>query len=319
MKLQQLRYLCEVVKQGLNISAAAEKLYTSQPGVSKQIRLLEDELGFNIFVRKGKRVLEITAPGKTILGIAERLLREAENLKLASKDFSNEGSGSLVIATTHTQARYALPQTIKVFVQHYPGVNLVLHQGNPTQVAQMVISGEADIAIATETIAEVKELVSMPCYQWGQAIITPPGHPLLKEKTLSLEAIARYPIITYDTAFAGRSRINRAFERQALAPRVVLTAIDSDVIKTYVELGLGIGIVAQMAFNPQQDKGLRMLDTGQLFESSTTRIGLRHGTYLRGYVYEFIRLFAPHLSREVVDATMHGGAVNVELPVRFES
>ncbi|OIP15992.1 MAG: transcriptional regulator CysB [Betaproteobacteria bacterium CG2_30_59_46] len=313
MKLQQLRYLCEVAKQGLNVSAAAEKLYTSQPGVSKQIRLLEEELGIDIFVRNGKRVTEITEPGKVILAIAERLLREAENLKLAGKDFSNESSGSLVIATTHTQARYALPQTVKAFVLRYPGVNLVLHQGNPTQVAQRVVSGEADIAIATETIAEVKELVSMPCHQWSHGIITPPKHPLLKEKTLSLEAIARYPIVTYDTAFAGRSRINRAFERKALTPRVVLTAIDSDVIKTYVELGLGIGIVARMAFDPQSDKGLRMLNADHLFESSTTRIGLRHGAYLRGYVYEFIHLFAPHLTRDVVDTTLRGGGVDFEL------
>jgi len=313
MKLQQLRYLCEVAKQGLNVSAAAEKLHTSQPGVSKQIRLLEGELGIDIFVRNGKRVVEITEPGKAILAIAERLLREAENLKLASKDFSTGSSGSLVIATTHTQACYALPQTVKSFVLRYPGVNLVLHQGNPTQVAQMVISGEADIAIATETIAEVKELVSMPCHQWNHGIITPPRHPLLKEKTLSLEAIARYPIVTYDTAFAGRSRINRAFERKALAPRVVLTAIDSDVIKTYVELGLGIGIIARMAFDLQRDKGLHLLDADHLFESSTTRIGLRHGAYLRGYVYEFIHLFAPHLAREVVDATMRGGGVDFEL------
>ena len=308
-----MRYLCEVAKQGLNVSAAAEKLYTSQPGVSKQIRLLEEELGIDIFVRNGKRVTEITEPGKVILAIAERLLREAENLKLAGKDFSNESSGSLVIATTHTQARYALPQTVKAFVLRYPGVNLVLHQGNPTQVAQRVVSGEADIAIATETIAEVKELVSMPCHQWSHGIITPPKHPLLKEKTLSLEAIARYPIVTYDTAFAGRSRINRAFERKALTPRVVLTAIDSDVIKTYVELGLGIGIVARMAFDPQSDKGLRMLNADHLFESSTTRIGLRHGAYLRGYVYEFIHLFAPHLTRDVVDTTLRGGGVDFEL------
>lgn len=312
MKLQQLRYLYEVAKHGLNISAAAERLYTSQPGVSKQIRLLEDELGIEIFVRNGKRVVGITEPGKAILDITARLLREAENIKMAGKDYNNAGSGSLVIATTHTQACYALPQTVNAFVQHYPGVNLVLHQGNPTQVAQMVIAGEADIAIATETIAEVKELVSMPCHQWHHCVITPPKHPLLKEKTLSLEAIARYPIVTYDTAFAGRSRINRAFERKSLMPRVVLTAIDSDVIKTYVELGLGIGIVAQMAFDPQQDKGLRMLDASHVFESSTTRIGLRHGTYLRGYVYEFIRLFAPHLSRDVVDATMRGDRVDFE-------
>lgn len=306
MKLQQLRYLCEVAKQGLNISVAAEKLYTSQPGVSKQIRLLEEELGIDIFVRNGKRVVEISEAGKVILAIAERLLREAENLSQAGKDFSSGSSGSLVIATTHTQARYALPQTVKAFVQHYPGVNLVLHQGNPTQVAQMVVSGAADIAIATEIIANVKELLYMPCHHWNHGILTPPNHPLLREKTLSLEAIARYPIVTYDTAFAGRARINRAFERKGLSPKVVLTAIDSDVIKTYVELGLGIGILAQMAFDPQRDQGLCMLDAGHLFESSTTHIGLRHGAYLRGYVYEFISLFAPHLTREVVEATMRG-------------
>ncbi len=313
MKLQQLRYLCEVAKQGLNVSLAAEKLFTSQPGVSKQIRLLEEELGVDIFVRNGKRMVEVTEPGKAILAIAERLLREAENLKLAGKDFAGEGSGNLVIATTHTQARYALPPTVKAFAQRYPGVNLVLHQGNPSQVAQMVLAGDADIAIATETLAEAKGLVSMPCQQWSHAVIAPPGHPLLKEKALSLEAIARYPIVTYDTAFAGRSRINRAFELRSLAPRVVLTAIDSDVIKTYVELGLGIGIVARMAFDPQRDKGLRMLDADRLFESSTTRIGLRRGAYLRGYVYEFIRMFAPQLDRTVVEATMRGGGEDFEL------
>lgn len=313
MKLQQLRYLCEVAKQGLNVSAAAEKLHTSQPGVSKQIRLLEDELGIDIFLRNGKRVTEITEPGRAILAIAERLLREAENLKQAGKNYSDENSGSLAIATTHTQARYALPRTVQAFVQRYPGVNLMLRQGNPTQVAQMVISGEADIAIATETIADVKELVSMPCHQWSHGIITPAGHPLLEEKTLTLESLARYPIVTYDTAFAGRSRINRAFERKGLTPRVVLTAIDSDVIKTYVELGLGIGIVARMAFNPQRDQGLRLLDADHLFEASTTRIGLRRGAYLRGYVYDFIQLFAPHLARDVVEATMRGGGVDFEL------
>lgn len=313
MKLQQLRYLCEVAKQGLNVSAAAEKLHTSQPGVSKQIRLLEDELGVDIFLRNGKRVAEITEPGRAILAIAERLLREADNLKQAGKNYSAENSGSLAIATTHTQARYALPRTVQAFVQRYPGVNLMLRQGNPTQVAQMVIAGEADIAIATETIADVKELVSMPCHQWSHGVITPTDHPLLEEETLTLESLARYPIVTYDTAFAGRSRINRAFERKGLAPRVVLTAIDSDVIKTYVELGLGIGIVARMAFNPQRDQGLRLLDADHLFEASTTRIGLRRGAYLRGYVYDFIQLFAPHLARDVVEATMRGGGVDFEL------
>ncbi len=313
MKLQQLRYLCEVARQGLNVSAAAERLHTSQPGVSKQIRQLEEELGVDIFVRNGKRVAEVTEPGKAILAIAERVLREAENLRQAGKDFSNETSGSLVIATTHTQARYALPGAVKAFVQRYPGVSLVLHQGNPSQVAQMVIAGEADVAIATETLAEVKELVSLPCHAWHHGVIVRPRHPLLKEHALSLEAIARYPIVTYDTAFAGRSRINRAFERKGLSPRVVLTAIDSDVIKTYVELGLGIGIVACMAFDPRRDRGLRMLDAGHLFETSTTRIGLRHGAFLRRYVYDFIQSFAPQLTRDMVDAAMRGGGIDFEM------
>ncbi|OJZ17108.1 MAG: transcriptional regulator CysB [Thiobacillus sp. 65-29] len=313
MKLQQLRYLCEVVRQGLNVSAAAGQLHTSQPGVSKQIRQLEDELGVTLFVRNGKRLTELTEPGRAIVAMAERVLREADNLRQAGRDFSDETSGSLVIATTHTQARYALPAAVKAFVQRYPAVNLVLHQGNPSQVAQMVLAGEADLAIATETIAEVRELVSMPCHTWNHGIIVPPRHPLLKAGALSLEAIARYPVVTYDTAFAGRSRINRAFERKGLAPRVVLTAIDSDVIKTYVELGLGVGIVAQMAFDPRRDKGLRMLDAGHLFETSTTRIGLRHGAFLRRYVYDFIRLFAPRLTRQMVDAAMRGGGADFEL------
>ncbi len=313
MKLQQLRYLCEVVRQGLNVSAAAGQLHTSQPGVSKQIRQLEDELGVTLFVRNGKRLAELTEPGRAIVAMAERVLREADNLRQAGRDFGDETSGSLVIATTHTQARYALPAAVKAFVQRYPAVNLVLHQGNPSQVAQMVLAGEADLAIATETIAEVRELVSMPCHTWNHGIIVPPRHPLLKAGALSLEAIARHPVVTYDSAFAGRSRINRAFERKGLAPRVVLTAIDSDVIKTYVELGLGVGIVAQMAFDPRRDKRLRMLDAAHLFETSTTRIGLRHGAFLRRYIYDFIQLFAPQLTRRMVDAAMRGGGVDFVL------
>jgi len=304
MKLQQLRYLCEVANQGLNLSKAAEILHTSQPGISKQIRLLENELGVDIFVRNGKRVVETTPPGRAILEIAERMLRDAKNLKQVGQEFANEASGSLTIATTHTQARYALPSAIQHFTARYPKVRLVLRQGNPTQIAELVTSGVADIAIATEAIELFSELVMLPCYQWNRCVIVPPRHPLLKLKELTLEAIAEHPIITYDFAFTGRSKINQAFDAKGLVPNVVLTAIDADVIKTYVELGLGIGILAQMAFEPSRDRHLRAIDASHLFEPSTTRIGISRNSYLRKYVYDFIEMFAPHLDRATVAATM---------------
>jgi len=304
MKLQQLRYLCEVANQGLNLSKAAEILHTSQPGISKQIRLLENELGVDIFVRNGKRVVETTPPGRAILEIAERMLRDAKNLKQVGQEFANEASGSLSIATTHTQARYALPSAIKHFTARYPKVRLVLRQGNPTQIAELVTSGVADIAIATEAIELFSELVMLPCYQWNRCVIVPSRHPLLKLKELTLEAIAEHPIITYDFAFTGRSKINQAFDAKGLVPNVVLTAIDADVIKTYVELGLGIGILAQMAFEPSRDRHLRAIDAGHLFEPSTTRIGISRNSYLRKYVYDFIEMFAPHLDRATVAAAM---------------
>jgi LysR family transcriptional regulator, cys regulon transcriptional activator len=304
MKLQQLRYLCEVANQGLNLSKAAEALHTSQPGISKQIRLLENELEIDIFVRNGKRVVKVTPPGQAILEIAERMLRDAKNLKQVGQEFANEATGSLTIATTHTQARYALPAAIKHFTARYPKVKLILRQGNPTQIAELVTSGEADIAIATEAIELFHELVMLPCYQWNRCIIVSPRHPLLKLEKLTLEAIAQYPIITYDFAFTGRSKINQAFDAKGLVPNVVLTAIDADVIKTYVELGLGIGILAQMAFEPKRDKHLRSIDASHLFEPSTTRIGISRNSYLRGYVFDFIEIFAPHLNPAVVKAAM---------------
>jgi LysR family cys regulon transcriptional activator len=313
MKLQQLRYLREVARAGLNVSEAAERLHTSQPGVSKQIRLLEEELGVEIFVRHGKRMLEVTEPGRAVLAMAERILSDAENLRRVSEEFAAEASGSLVIATTHTQARYALPTVVAKFRELYPKVSLALRQGSPTQLCEQVIAGDADLAIATEAIAEYRELTMLPCYQWNRCLVAPPGHPLLQEKPLTLEAIARHPVITYDFAFAGRSQVNKAFEARGLAPNVVLTAIDSDVIKTYVGLGLGVGIIAKMAFDPEQDRDLRAVDASHLFESSTTRIGIRRGTYLRRYAYDFIRLFAPHLTREVVDAAMRGGGSDYQL------
>ncbi|MDE2131194.1 MAG: HTH-type transcriptional regulator CysB [Betaproteobacteria bacterium] len=300
MKLQQLRYLVEVAQAGLNVSQAAENLHTSQPGVSKQIRLLEDELGVDIFVRNGKRVVSITEPGKQILSIAERVLLEAKNLREAGREFSSQHTGTLTIATTHTQARYVLPHVIARFSERYPQVRLTLHQGNPVNVAEEVVSGRADLAIATEGLDQFADLRVLPCYQWNRSIVVPPGHPLLERDGLTLKELASYPLITYDYAFTGRSKINQSFEREGLTPNVVLTALDSDVIKTYVELGMGVGIIAAMAYDPERDSGLRARDVSHLFENSTTRIGIRRGAYLRQYTYDFIELFAPRLTKPVV-------------------
>lgn len=304
MNLQQLRYLNEIVRHELNISDAAAALYTSQPGVSKQIKLLEQELGFDIFIRNGKRITAISEPGKTVLQIAQRILHDTHNLKQVGEDFHSQDSGMLTIATTHTQARYALPAIVKQFIKQYPKVKLSLHQGSPTQIVQQVLSGEADLGIATESLTLYDELVTLPCYEWNHCIIVPPKHPLLNEKKLTLAKIAQYPIITYDFAFSGRGKINAAFDAQHLSPNIVLTAIDADVIKTYVELGLGVGILAQMAFIPERDKHLRMINADHLFKTSTTRIAIRGNEHLRGYAYHFIKLFAPHLTRAVVDKAM---------------
>ena len=305
MNLQQLRYLNEIVRCGLNISDAASALYTSQPGVSKQVRLLEEELGIDIFVRNGKRIVAVTEPGQAVVDIAQRVLHETENLKLVGKEFGTQDSGSLTVATTHTQARYALPQVVKEFTQTYPSVKLGLHQGSPTQIAEMVLSGEVDIGIATESLALYDELVTLPCYEWHHCVVVPPKHPLLQEKSLTLKKLAQYPIITYDFAFTGRNKINQAFHDAGLEPNVALTAIDADVIKTYVELGLGVGIVAQMAFIPDRDRHLRMIDAGHLIQPSTTRVAIRRNQYLRGFGYHFIELLAPHLTREVVSKALH--------------
>jgi LysR family transcriptional regulator, cys regulon transcriptional activator len=305
MKLQQLRYICEVARQNLNLSTAAESLYTSQPGISKQILSLEEELGVDIFVRHGKRFVAVTEPGKAILDIARRVLNDVENLRQVGEEFTGEDSGRLTIATTHTQARYALPQVIQRFTKRFPAVRLSLRQGSPTQISEMVATGEADIAIATEAIELYEDLVMLPCYQWNRCVLVPPGHALLKLKKLTIEAIAAFPVITYDFAFTGRSKINQAFEQKGLKPNVVLTAIDADVIKTYVELGLGVGIVAMMAYDPKRDTHVRAIDASHLFEPSTTRIGIRKNSYLRGYTYEFIEMFAPHLNRKTVDAAMN--------------
>lgn len=313
MNLQQLRYIHEVARRGLNVSDAADALFTSQPGVSKQIRLLEAELGVEIFARHGKRLVAITEPGRAVLAIAERMLRDMDNLFQVGAEFSNESAGTLSIATTHTQARYVLPAVVRDFMQRYPRVRLELHQGNPQQVCDMVLGGTADLAIATEAIADNPELVTLPCYQWNRCIVATPRHPILREQPLTLEAIARYPLITYDDAFTGRGQINKAFLGRGLKPNVVLTAIDSDVIKKYVEMDLGIGILARMAYSAEEDRKLGMVDASHLFESSMTRIGIRRNAWLRGFVYSFIELFVPSLTRHVVEMARSGGGTDAGL------
>jgi LysR family cys regulon transcriptional activator len=306
MKIQQLRCLSEVVRRGLNVSEAAVALHTSQPGVSKQIRALEDELQVQVFVRHGKRLVAVTEPGKAVIAIAERILAEAQNLRRAGEEFANEKLGTLTVAATHTQARYVLPKAVTAFKQRYPKVRFVIRQGNPTQICEEVVSGNADLCVATEAIDLFPQLVSLPVYQWNRCVVVPPKHPLLRSGPLTLEAVATYPIVTYDYAFANRSLMQKAFETRGLTPNIVLTALDADVIKTYVGLGLGVGIMAQMAFDAKRDRPLRAIDASHLFESSTTRLGIKRGAYLRRYAYDFIELFAPQLPRSVVEKSVAG-------------
>ncbi|OGA71404.1 MAG: transcriptional regulator CysB [Betaproteobacteria bacterium RIFCSPLOWO2_12_FULL_67_28] len=306
MKLQQLRYVCEVARRGLNVSAAAAALHTSQPGISKRVRELEEELRVMIFVRSGKRITALTEPGRAVIAIAERMLADAANLKRAGEDYAGRDRGTLTLAATHTQARYALPNAVTAFKRRYPKVQLVIHQGNPTQICEEVAAGEADLCIATERIADHPGLVALPCYQWNRCVVVPPRHALLEARPLTLEAIARHPIVTYDFAFANGSLVSRAFEQRGLAPEIVLTAFDADVIKTYVELGLGVGILASMAFDPRRDRSLRALDASHLFPTSLTRLGIKRGAYLPRYAYDFIELFAPQLSRRLVEQSVMG-------------
>jgi LysR family cys regulon transcriptional activator len=300
MKLQQLRYIWEVAHHDLNVSATAQSLYTSQPGISKQIRLLEDELGVEVFSRSGKHLTRITPAGEAILKTAGEILRKVESIKQVAQEFSNEKKGSLALATTHTQARYALPEKIHTFIERYPEVSLHMHQGTPMQISEMAADGTVDFAIATEAMDLFSDLVMMPCYRWNRSIVVPKDHPLSKISNLTLEDVAGYPIVTYVFGFTGRSKLDEAFIAKGLAPKVVFTAADADVIKTYVRLGLGIGIIASMAHDEVLDSDLVALDASHLFESSTTKIGFRRGTFIRGYMYEFIELFAPHLTRDIV-------------------
>lgn len=306
MNLNQLRFVRETVRQNFNLSAAALTLFTSQPGVSKAIIELEEELGIEIFVRHGKRIKSLTEPGRLVLPMIERVLHETENLRRVGQEFAAREIGNLTIATTHTQARYSLPPVVRRFTERYPGVRLSLLQGSPPQLAQMVIDGTADVAIATESIADAPGLVSLPCFEWEHAVIGPLGHPLFElvraaQSDLTLEQLARFPLVTYERAFAGRKRIDEAFKRRDLAPDIVLEAIDADVIKTYVEEGMGIGIVSALAFDAARDTHLARLPAGHLFGRNVTRLGVKRGTYLRGYVYTFIELIAPGVDRALVE------------------
>ena len=312
MNLHQLRFVREAVRQNYNLTDAAKALFTSQPGVSKAIIELEEELGVDIFSRHGKRIRGLTEPGRLVLQSVELIMQEIESLKRIGKEYAAHDSGSFTIATTHTQARYMLPKVVQAFMGKFPKVRLSLLQGNPKQIADMVKNGQADMAIATESIAAVDGLITLPCYQWEHVRVVPPEHDLLRSKAVSLEEIATYPLITYDGAFAGRSKIDHAFNLRELKPDVLLEAIDADVIKTYVELGMGVGIIAGMAFDAERDRNLRALPVGHLFGMNVSRVAVKQGAYLRSYIYTFIELLAPSLNRKMVEAAMRGGE-NYEL------
>ena len=317
MKLHQLRYLAAVAQSGLNITAAAEKLHTSQPGVSKQIKLLEDELGFQIFVRDGRNLSRVTPAGQQVIDRAVRILREVQNIKRLSDEFKDEARGSLSIATTHTQARYVLPEVIKQFRDQYPEVRLHLHQGTSEQIAEMAALDRIDFAIATGSQALFDGYSLLPCYRWHRHVVVPKGHPLAKVKKPTLKQLASYPIITYVFSFSGPSSLHEIFAQEGLVPNVVLTARDADVIKTYVRLGLGVGIVASMAVEEREDSDLVRIDTSHLFPAHVTWIGFRRGGLLRKYQLDFMQLFAPHLTRRVIERAA-GAATQADVDALVE-
>ena len=291
MNLHQLRFVREVVRQNFNLTSAAKALFTSQPGVSKAIIELEDELGVEIFRRHGKRIRALTEPGKRILLSIERILEETETLKRVGKDFANQDQGSFVIATTHTQARYALPKVLSEFTKRFPKVRVSIQQGNPSQIAQMLLEDRADLAIATEGLANTSGVLALPSYQWQHAVVVPSGHPLLNHESITLEILAKYPIITYAKAFSGCSKIDAAFGQRNLTPDIILEAIDADVIKTYVENGMGVGIVAWVALDPERDRLLKSIPVGHIFGTNVTHIVIKQGAYLRSFIFTFIELF----------------------------
>jgi LysR family transcriptional regulator, cys regulon transcriptional activator len=302
VNFQQLRIIRETLRQNFNLTEVANALYTSQSGVSKHIKDLEDELGVELFVRRGKRLLGLTEPGKELAQIVERILLDTANIKRLADQFAKTDRGEITIATTHTQARYALPGPIAAFRKEFPNVHLILHQGTPREIAAMLNDGTADIGIATESLDDTPEHASFPFYSWHHGVIVPRGHPLDDGAPLTLERIAEWPIITYHEGFTGRPAIDAAFAAANVTPDIVMVALDADVIKTYVEVGLGIGIVASMAYDLDRDMELTLLDTTHLFPKSTSRIALRRGRFLRGFAYRFIELCAPALTEKIVKA-----------------
>lgn len=313
MNLQQLRYVAEVAKRGLSVSEAAQALHTSQPGVSKQIRALEEELGVDVFVRQGRRFAAVTDVGREVVAAIDRILGEVANLKSIGAETAHQARGSLAVAVTHTQARYVLPPVVTAFKKRFPEVKLKLLQGNPRQLARMVIDGEADIAIATEALDDYPEFVTLPCYTWHHCVVVPAGHALIDAKPLTLEAIAAHPIITYDPTFAGRTSLDRTFAARNLHPEVSLTALDSDVIKSYVALGLGVGIISSRAYRDGKEDGLVALNCDHLFPMQTTRLAYKRGAYLRSYMVEFIRLFAPDVRAEDLKQLSGAGGANFSI------
>lgn len=297
MNLQQIRYVREIVRQNLNLSAAAQALHTSQPGVSRQVKELEIELGVDVFVRQGKRLTALTPAGESVVLIAERLLAEVENLKRVGAEFSGAAAGQLVIAATHMQAVYVLPPAIQLFARRYPEVRLTIHQGSPRELGERVIAGEADLAVATETLDRYPELVTRPLYRWHHCVVVREDHPLAKEKRLTLKRIAEFPLVTYDAAFTGRTALDDTFKEAGIAMNVVLTAIDTDVIKTYVRQGLGIGIIAGVAYDADRDRGLVAIDASHLFPERVAKLAWRKDAYLRGYVRDFIAILSGELTK----------------------
>lgn len=325
MKLHQLRYLAAIAQSGLNITAAAQKLHTSQPGVSKQIKLLEDELGFQIFVREGRNLTRITPAGQQVIERALRILQETQSIKNLATELRDEGKGSLSIGTTHTQARYVLPDVIREFRDRYGSVRLNLHQGTSEQISEMMGHDRIDFAIATGSEQLFDDLTLLPCYRWRRTVVVPREHPLAATSgKLTLKALANHPLVTYTFSFAGPSSLNEAFAKTGLTPNVAITARDADVIKTYVRLGLGVGIVASMAIVAGEDDDLVALDASHLFAAHTTWIGFRRGTLLRRYMYDFVQLLAPHLDRRLVDRAHRANSpaevaelvAGIELPQR---
>jgi len=304
MNLRQLRYISEVAKHDLNISATAESLFTSQPGVSKQIRQLEDELGVQIFERSGRQLTRITPAGRAIIEFADRALIEVETLKSVAKEHSDPSVGELSLAATHTVARYVFTPVVEKLKRKFPRVHIHTHMGTPLQIAELVAHGRVDFGVATEAMEHFEDLVAIPCYRWRRCFLVPPGHPLLEVKPVTLAAVAEYPLVTYVFGFDRGSPLDTAFRREGLTPEVTVTATDADIIKDYVRMGLGVGIVATLAHDADSNSGLHAIDASDLIEVSTARLVFRRGLFVRGFMYDFLESFAPHLTRQLIEAAM---------------